>query len=195
MASFVEDDRARLVADTGFRYQYLDDNGIVRVAEEYGGDEVFYNANGELQEPGERLKVISGQVEAPPAAESLKDMMECFFKASGELAMELGISCREIGRRRFGGLEDSPLLKNLRRGCVYAAARLDFLNEYLPEDRDPKHAWPVIIFVFLLAIIGILHIFPPIPISFLALDGAVTVRRVLRAQIFFPFLPNIARSL
>ncbi|CAA7389463.1 unnamed protein product [Spirodela intermedia] len=49
-------------------------------------------------------------------------------------------------------MEDSHVGRNMRSACVFAAARLGFLNEYLPEDRDPVHAWPVIIFVSFLAL-------------------------------------------
>lgn len=170
-----EEDLARLVSETGIRYRYPGDDGLAGAGVGYGGaaevkaagggDEGRYPAVDGLAGAGVGyggvvdVKAAGGREEGSAAAEeSLKDQMEGFLKASGELLVELGRSCKDIAQQSLVGMEDSHVVRNLRNVCVFAAARLEFLNEYLPEDRDPVHAWPVIIFVFLLALTGILDI-------------------------------------
>lgn len=38
--------------------------------------------------------------------------------------------------------------------CEKVCTELRFLNEYLPEDRDPVHAWSVILCVVFVAVAG-----------------------------------------
>ncbi|KAI6675101.1 hypothetical protein NL676_003007 [Syzygium grande] len=42
---------------------------------------------------------------------------------------------------------DSYVVGRLRGPCVRAFARLEHLNEYLSEDKDPTHVWSVMLFV------------------------------------------------
>ncbi|KAJ0034789.1 hypothetical protein Pint_25802 [Pistacia integerrima] len=46
--------------------------------------------------------------------------------------------------------------KRIKGPCAKFCAQLRFFNEYLPEDKDPLHAWSVICFVSVLALAGIL---------------------------------------
>ncbi|KAG9453365.1 hypothetical protein H6P81_006269 [Aristolochia fimbriata] len=91
-------------------------------------------------------------VETVEESESLKDQMKGFLKASAELIQELGRGCRDIIEQNIIK-EDSIVVKKLAGPWDVVSSRLRFLNEYLPEDRDPVHAWPVVISVFLLALI------------------------------------------
>lgn len=91
---------------------------------------------------------------ASPVEESLKDQVKGFLVATGEMLQELGRGCRDIVQQSLEGAEDTYVVKKLRGPLAVVSSRLSFLNEYLPEDRDPMHAWPVVICVFLLALIG-----------------------------------------
>ncbi|XP_059646924.1 uncharacterized protein LOC132293450 isoform X2 [Cornus florida] len=83
-------------------------------------------------------------------SESLKDQVKEFAKAWGELILELGKGCRDVVQQNFV-TEDSYVVQKMREPMAKVSSKLRFLNDYLPEDRDPVHAWPVIFFVFLLA--------------------------------------------
>ena len=50
--------------------------------------------------------------------------------------------------------EDSYVMQKIRGPCEKVSGSLRFMNDYLPEDRDPVHAWPVIFFVSLLTLTG-----------------------------------------
>ncbi|XXG81139.1 hypothetical protein AAC387_Pa09g1841 [Persea americana] len=114
---------ASLVEDTGIRYP-----GDVAVEGFDGGEEAA----------------------AAAAAESLKDQVKGFLKASVEMLGELGRGCRDVAVQSLGK-EDSFVVRKLGGPWKLVSGRLSFLNEYLPEDRDPVHAWPVVISVFLIA--------------------------------------------
>lgn len=79
--------------------------------------------------------------------ETLKDQVTGFMKSWGEMLVELAKGCKDIVKQTVV-TEDSFVVRKLRK----PAKKLSFMNEYLPEDRDPIHAWPVIFFVFLLAL-------------------------------------------
>ncbi|KAL7136605.1 hypothetical protein ABFS83_10G040800 [Erythranthe nasuta] len=84
-------------------------------------------------------------------AESLKDQIKGFAKAWGELAVELGRGCRDVVRQTIL-TDDSYIVKKTKRPLAEVSEKLRFLNEFLPEDRDPVHVWPVIFFVFIVAL-------------------------------------------
>ncbi|KAH7866091.1 hypothetical protein Vadar_015488 [Vaccinium darrowii] len=83
-------------------------------------------------------------------SESFKDHVKGFAKAWGEMVVGLGKGCKDIVVQNYL-TEDSYLVQKLRGPVNKVSFRLRYLNEYLPEDRDPFHAWLVIILVFLLA--------------------------------------------
>lgn len=118
---------ASLVEDTGIRYPVDVAAGIA--AEGFDGGE------------------------EAAAAESLKDQVKGFLKASAEMLGELGRGCRDVAVQSLGK-EDSFVVRKLGGPWKLVSGRLSFLNEYLPEDRDPVHAWPVVISVFLIAFAG-----------------------------------------
>lgn len=86
-------------------------------------------------------------------SESLKDQIEGFAKAWGEMLMELMRGCRDVVQQSLL-TEESYIVKKTKFPLAEVSKRLSVLNEFLPEDRDPLHAWPVIFFVFILALSG-----------------------------------------
>ncbi|KAK6942853.1 Alpha/beta hydrolase fold-1, partial [Dillenia turbinata] len=88
-----------------------------------------------------KLQFNSFEQEEGIVSESLKDQIKGFMKAWGELLVELGKGCRDIVQQNIVNEESSV-----------AQRRLRFLNEYLPENKDPVHVWTVILFVFFLAL-------------------------------------------
>lgn len=86
-------------------------------------------------------------------SESLKDQVKGFAMAWGEILMELGRGCRDIVQQSLLN-QDSYIVRKLQKPYAKVSGRLKYLNEFLPEDRDPAHAWSVIFFVFILALAG-----------------------------------------
>lgn len=122
------DELASLLGDAGIRYAAADPIGISTAAD-YGAGE------------------------SPEQSESLKDQVKGFVRAWGEILLDLGRGCKDIVQQSFL-TEDSYIVRKLEKPCAKASAKLRYLNEFLPEDRDPAHAWPVILFVFILALTG-----------------------------------------
>ncbi|XP_024019455.1 uncharacterized protein LOC21400518 [Morus notabilis] len=133
------DELASLVEDTGIRY--VADPIMVSMpafeaeAATITADYVSEEARDDKSEP----------------SESLKEQMRGFAMAWGEILMELGRGCRDIVQQSFL-TEDSYIVRKLQKPCARASAKLRYFNEFLPEDRDPAHAWPVVFFVFILAL-------------------------------------------
>ena len=88
-------------------------------------------------------------------SENFKDQIKGFAIAWGEILVDLARGCKDIVEQNIL-TEDSYIVRKLRNPCANASAKLRYLNEFLPEDRDPAHAWPVILLVFILALSGIL---------------------------------------
>lgn len=91
------------------------------------------------------------EVAAEP--ESFKDQIEGFAKAWGEMLVELVRGCRDVVQQSLL-TEESYIVQKTKGPLGEVSRRLSVLNELLPEDRDPVHAWPVIFFVFILALSG-----------------------------------------
>lgn len=83
-------------------------------------------------------------------AESFKDQVKEFLKASAEMGVELVKGCRDIVKQSMGN-ENSYVVRKFGGHWNRVSRRLSFLNEFLPEDRDPTHAWSVVLFVSVLA--------------------------------------------
>ncbi|XP_060170171.1 uncharacterized protein LOC132600796 [Lycium barbarum] len=73
-----------------------------------------------------------------------------FAKGFGEMSVEFGKGVRDVLKQSVIK-EDSILVRKIGVPCYKVCRRLSFLNEYLPEDRDPAHAWSVILFVLFIA--------------------------------------------
>jgi hypothetical protein len=70
------------------------------------------------------------------------------------MLVDLGKGCKDIVTQSNLVSEDSFIVQKLGKPMAKASGRLKYLNEFLPEDRDPAIAWPVIFFVLLLALAG-----------------------------------------
>jgi hypothetical protein len=125
------DELASLLGDPGIRYAAADSIGISTPS--FGGR--------------------TGESPNSEQSESFKDQVKGFAIAWGEILLDLGRGCKDIVQQSFL-TEDSYIVRKLHKPCAKASAKLRYLNEFLPEDRDPAHAWPVILFVFILALIG-----------------------------------------
>uniref|UniRef100_A0A7N0UKS9 AB hydrolase-1 domain-containing protein n=1 Tax=Kalanchoe fedtschenkoi TaxID=63787 RepID=A0A7N0UKS9_KALFE len=81
----------------------------------------------------------------------VRDVVVEFGKAVGELVVEFGKGVRDIVKQTLVS-EDSFVVRKVRPQVERVGRRLRFLNEYLPEDRDPRNSWLVILCVSVLAI-------------------------------------------
>uniref|UniRef100_A0A2N9IL84 AB hydrolase-1 domain-containing protein n=1 Tax=Fagus sylvatica TaxID=28930 RepID=A0A2N9IL84_FAGSY len=120
------DELASLVEDTGIRYS---------------GEPIGVST----------ASVVSESRTNSTESESLKDQVKGFAMAWGEILMELGRGCRDIVQQSLLN-QDSYIVRKLQKPYAKVSGRLKYLNEFLPEDRDPAHAWSVIFFVFILAL-------------------------------------------
>lgn len=118
----------------------VEDTGIV-----YSGDGIGISTQSVEMRRSE-FSVVS---ESPDGGESegFKDQVKGFLKAWGELLLELGRGCKDIAVQSFV-TEDSYVVKKVGGTWAKVSSRLRFLNDFLPEDRDPVHAWPVVFFRF-----------------------------------------------
>ncbi|KAL5059953.1 hypothetical protein RYX36_031557 [Vicia faba] len=87
--------------------------------------------------------------------ESLKEHAVGFLMAWCEILMEFGRGCRDIILQQNFLNEDSYVVKKLSGPWSKVSKRLRFLNDFLPEDRDPVQAWSIVLTVFLLAFAAI----------------------------------------
>lgn len=74
-----------------------------------------------------------------------------FAKGVAEMSVEFGRGVRDVVKQSLL-TKDSYFMRNIGEPCVKFCERLRFLNEYLPEDRNPVHSWSVILFVAVVAI-------------------------------------------
>lgn len=125
------DELASLVSDSGIRYAAADPIEVPTASFDARASDF---GSGELEQ-----------------SESFRDQIKGFAIAWGEILMDLGRGCKDIVEQNIL-TEDSYIVRKLRKPCAKASAKLRYLNEFLPEDRDPAHAWPVIFFVSILAL-------------------------------------------
>ncbi|KAJ0978217.1 hypothetical protein J5N97_013691 [Dioscorea zingiberensis] len=125
---------------------------LTSLVEETG---IRYSATAEAEdEPRDlRKRVVGhGSEDGVMAEESFKDQVKGFLKATGEMMQELGRGCKAIVEQSLVGMEDSYVAKKLREPWEMVSVRLRFLNEFLPEDRDPMRCWLVVALVLLLSL-------------------------------------------
>ncbi|KAK8919429.1 hypothetical protein KSP39_PZI022143 [Platanthera zijinensis] len=133
-----QEELASLVGDSGVQY-----SSVSGVAEDRAeGNEA--DLSGRLGGEGYRT-----YEECVVPEESLKDQLKGFFMASVEMMQDFGRGCKDVMQQSLEGMEDSYMVKWFRRPLAIVSRRLRFLNDYLPEDRDPVHSWLVIICVLL----------------------------------------------
>ncbi|GAV62087.1 Abhydrolase_6 domain-containing protein [Cephalotus follicularis] len=94
---------------------------------------------------------------------SMREQVREFLKGAAEMSVELGKGCRDIVKQSLIGRDDdSFLVKNFGKDSVIGrrirvplnivSPHLRVFSDYLlPEDKDPLHAWFVILFVFIFA--------------------------------------------
>ncbi|KAG2403041.1 uncharacterized protein HKW66_Vig0246890 [Vigna angularis] len=123
----------------------IEDSGV-----RYGGDPNASSATSfEV-----RRSVYAPQSEWVESGESLKEQALGFVMAWCEILLELGRGFRDILRQNLMN-EDSYVVRKFGGPCSKVSKRLRFLNDFLPEDRDPVHAWSIVFFVFILALAGL----------------------------------------
>ena len=89
----------------------------------------------------------------------VKECVTEFMKGVAEMTVEFGKGCRDIVKQSLVN-EDSYIVRSFGRDSYVGrrvgrlCKKLSFFNEYLPEDKDPLHAWSVIFIVSLLAFAG-----------------------------------------
>ncbi|XP_057999026.1 uncharacterized protein LOC110667352 isoform X2 [Hevea brasiliensis] len=89
-----------------------------------------------------------------------QDKVREFLKGAAEMSVQFAKGCRDVVVQSLGR-EDSFIVRNFGRssyigkkvrcGCERICQKLKVFNEYLPEDKDPVHAWSVICIVSVLA--------------------------------------------
>lgn len=143
-----EDEMMRLVDDAWFRHP--DAMGEAAAA-----------ASSEKRDAMDRSERASAsefhetsKEEAVVPSETLRDQVGGFLRATGELVAELSRGCWDIMLQSLAAAQHTFVGKKMKGKCVLASRKLGFLNEFLPEDRDPTHAWPVVICVFSLSLMG-----------------------------------------
>lgn len=88
-----------------------------------------------------------------PAAADWRSQAAEFAKGAAEMSVEFGRGVRDVVRQSV--LKDEPeIVRKLKGPCSKICSKLRFLNEYLPEDRDPRHVWSVIACVCFFALAG-----------------------------------------
>lgn len=89
--------------------------------------------------------------------ETFKDHAREFLKAVGEMSVEFGKGCRDIVKQTLVN-PDSLLVRKFGRRIGGTSEKLrrklNLLDEYLPEDKDPVYSFSVILFVVALAFAG-----------------------------------------
>ncbi|CAH2054339.1 unnamed protein product [Thlaspi arvense] len=118
------------------------------------GSPIDLTAGAESRSKSSGFGSVDGSGTGSESVESLKDQVTGFIKSWGEMLLDLAIGCKDVLQQTLVS-QDSVVVRKLREPAAKVSKKLSFLNEYLPEDRDPAHAWPVIVFVFLLALAGI----------------------------------------
>ncbi|XP_009338290.2 uncharacterized protein LOC103930650 [Pyrus x bretschneideri] len=95
----------------------------------------------------------------PVPPETLGGLVREFSKAAAEIAVEFGKGCRDIVRQSLGN-RDAVLGRSLGKvresflgkRMTQLRGKLGIVNEYLPEDKNPIHAWSVIVSITILAL-------------------------------------------
>ncbi|BAF11697.1 uncharacterized protein [Oryza sativa Japonica Group] len=121
---------ATLVGDTGVRFPGAGGGSAANVAAAVGGG--WYRGE---EEDGEGRAVEE---------EGWAQQARGFLESTAEMLRVLGRGLWDIAAQSLAGAEDSELARRLRGPAAAAGKRLSFMNEYLPEDRDPVWCWVVV---------------------------------------------------
>lgn len=99
--------------------------------------------------PGPEIGFSDGSGDV--AAGEWKQTVVEFFKGAAEMSVEFGKGVRDVIKQNLL-TKDSFFMRNIGGPCLKAGRKMTWLNEYLPEDRDPTHAWSVIACIFIVAV-------------------------------------------
>lgn len=77
-----------------------------------------------------------------------------FWRGFAEMSVEFGKGVRDVVKQSVMR-DDSFLVKNFGPPVKKVRKELKFLNDYLPEDRDPAHSWSVIFVVLFFVVAGL----------------------------------------
>ncbi|XP_051181817.1 uncharacterized protein [Lolium perenne] len=91
--------------------------------------------------------------EEPKPEEGWAQQAKGFAQSTAEMLRELGLGVWDVAAQSLAGAEDSDLARRLRRPAAAAGKRLSFMNEFLPEDRDPARCWAVVAAVAFVALL------------------------------------------
>ncbi|XP_020176564.1 uncharacterized protein [Aegilops tauschii subsp. strangulata] len=94
-----------------------------------------------------------GEEEEGKVEEGWAQQARGFAESTAEMLRELGLGVWDVAAQSLAGAEDSELARRLRRPAAAAGKRLSFMNEYLPEDRDPVRCWVVVAAVAFVALL------------------------------------------
>ncbi|GER55174.1 alpha/beta-Hydrolases superfamily protein [Striga asiatica] len=119
---------------SGWRGEFMDDEEVVGKAN-----------NGYSYSPP--LDAVGGRA----AAADWRFQAAEFAKGAAEMSVEFGKGVRDVVRQSILR-DDSVIVRKFKGPCVKILGKLRFLNEYLPEDRDPAQAWAVIASVWILVL-------------------------------------------
>ncbi|KAL6644870.1 hypothetical protein ACP70R_016478 [Stipagrostis hirtigluma subsp. patula] len=85
-----------------------------------------------------------GEEEERRTEEGWAQQARGFAESTAEMLLELGRGLWDVAGQCLAGAEDSELGRSLRRRVENTGKRLSFMNEYLPEERDPVRCWLVV---------------------------------------------------
>ncbi|KAG6497000.1 hypothetical protein ZIOFF_044884 [Zingiber officinale] len=141
-----EDEMMSLVDDAWFRYpDAMGEAAAAASSEERDAmDRSDRTSASEFHETSKEEVVV--------LSETLRDQVGGFLRATGELVAELSRGCWDIMLQSLAAAQHTFVGKKMKGKCVSASRKLGFLNAFLPEDRDPTQAWPVVICVFSLSL-------------------------------------------
>jgi hypothetical protein len=95
-----------------------------------------------------------GDEEGVKAEEGWAQQARGFAESTAEMLVELGRGLWDVGAQSLASAEDTELARRLRRQAEATGKRLSFMNEYLPEERDPVRCWVVVAAVAFVTLLG-----------------------------------------
>ncbi|WVZ56571.1 hypothetical protein U9M48_007078 [Paspalum notatum var. saurae] len=85
-----------------------------------------------------------GEEEEERVEEGWAQQAKGFAESTAEMLRELGRGVWDVAAQSLSGAEDSELARRLRKRAATTGKRLSFMNEYLPEERDPTRCWLIV---------------------------------------------------
>jgi len=95
-----------------------------------------------------------GEEEEGMAEEGWAQQAKGFAESTAEMLRELGRGLWDVAAQSLAGAEDSELARRLRKRAAATGKRLSFMNEYLPEERDPVRCWLIVAAVAFVTLLG-----------------------------------------